>query len=234
MGVIMNSGQIIDATFVPVPIQRNGVESNALIKEGAIPIGWGDTPAKLRQKDTDARWTKKGGQNHYGYKNHINVDRASLLITAYSAIDASVHDSQAFASVLRPATREGAGGATVFADSANRREAIEQALAQSGHDSRIHERAWRNTPLTEPQDTNNTEKSRTRARVEHVFGTIKTAMGGIFLRSIGKARAVVGIGYWADELGLQPVSGGDADSTPGVQVRPGRSARHVGGNLKSR
>lgn len=194
MGVQMNSGQIIDATFVPVPIQRNGVENNALIKEGAIPIAWGDTPAKLRQKDTDARWTKKGGQNHYGYKNHVNVDKSSKLIAAYSVTDASVHDSQELAAVLRPASGEAGGGEQVFADSAYRSEATELALAASGHDSHIHERAWKNTPLTEQQEAQNTEKSRTRARVEHVFGAMETSMGGICLRSIGKARAVVGIG----------------------------------------
>lgn len=194
MGVMMNSGQIIDATFVPVPIQRNGVENNALIKEGAIPLVWGDTPAKLRQKDTDARWTKKGGQNHYGYKNHINVDKATKLIAAYSATDASVHDSQEIDSLLRPANGEAAGGAAVYADSAYRSVATEQALIESGHDSQINERAWRNTPLSEHQEASNTERSRIRARVEHVFGMMENSMGGIFLRSIGKARAAVGIG----------------------------------------
>ncbi|HAL40216.1 MAG TPA: hypothetical protein DCP03_19780 [Polaromonas sp.] len=63
LGIELKSGQIIDATFVPVPIQRNGRENNALIKVGTVPIEWGqDTakPAKLAHKDTDARWTKKG------------------------------------------------------------------------------------------------------------------------------------------------------------------------------
>jgi transposase len=46
-GVELKSGQIIDATFVPVPIQRNTSEDNALIKEGAVPIEWGARPAKL-------------------------------------------------------------------------------------------------------------------------------------------------------------------------------------------
>ena len=35
---------------------------------------------KKRHKDTDARWTKKGGQKHYGYKNHAKVDAKSKLI----------------------------------------------------------------------------------------------------------------------------------------------------------
>ena len=38
IGIELKSGQIIDATFVPVPIQRNGRENNALIKAGAVPI----------------------------------------------------------------------------------------------------------------------------------------------------------------------------------------------------
>jgi len=32
-------------------------------------------PAKNRQKDKDARWTKKHGRSFFGYKNHVNVDR---------------------------------------------------------------------------------------------------------------------------------------------------------------
>lgn len=50
LGIELKSGQIIDATFVPVPIQRNGRESNALIKAGAVPLEWGqdaDKPNKL-------------------------------------------------------------------------------------------------------------------------------------------------------------------------------------------
>ena len=191
LGVEMKSGQIIDATFVPVPIQRNGREDNALIKQGAVPVEWGKSPAKLAHKDTDARWTKKGGQNHYGYKNHINVDRDTKLITAHSCTDASVHDSQVFNAVLQD---EATGGKEVWADSAYRSDEQEQCLKGSRHDSRIHERAWRDKPLTEAQEAANKEKSKVRARVEHAFATMENDMGGIFLRSIGIARAVVGVG----------------------------------------
>nr|WP_288119614.1 transposase [Thiomonas sp.] len=117
LGVELKSGQIIDATFVPVPIQRNGREDNALIKQDAVPIEWGKTPAKLAQKDIDARWTKKGGQNHDGYKNHINIDRATKLIAAHACTPAHVHDSQVLGTVLRP---ESEGGKDVWADSAYR------------------------------------------------------------------------------------------------------------------
>lgn len=191
LGVELKSGQIIDATFVPVPIQRNGREDNALIKQEAIPVNWGKSQAKLAQKDTDARWTKKGGQNYYGYKNHINIDRGVKLITASSCTSANVHDSQVLESVLREET---VGGKEVWADSAYRSEEQEQKLKDSQHESRIHERAYRNAPLSDAQKVSNTEKSRVRALVEHVFGAMENDMGGIFLRSIGIARAKVGVG----------------------------------------
>jgi IS5 family transposase len=190
LGVGLKSGQIIDATFVPVPIQRNGREDNALIKADAVPLDWGKSPAKLAQKDTDARWTKKGGQNHYGYKNHINIDKDTKLITAHTATPAHVHDSQAFNTVLREAD---AGGKKVWADSAYRSEEQEQSLRESGHDSQIIERAYKDKPLTGQQAADNQRKSKTRVRVEHAFAGMENEMGGIFLRSIGMARAAVGI-----------------------------------------
>jgi len=59
LGVELKSGQIIDATFVPVPIQRNGRENNEIIKADAVPIDWGKTPAKLAQKDIDGPLDEK-------------------------------------------------------------------------------------------------------------------------------------------------------------------------------
>lgn len=89
---------------------------------------------------------------------------------------------------------EATGGKEVWADSAYRSDEQEQSLSASQHESQIHERAHRNKPLTEAQELSNTEKSRVRARVEHVFGAMENDMGGIFLRSIGAARAKVGVG----------------------------------------
>jgi IS5 family transposase len=191
LGVELKSGQIIDATFVPVPIQRNNREDNALIKADAVPVEWGKSPARRAQKDIDARWTKKGGQNHYGYKNHVNVDKDTKLITAQVVTPANVHDSQAFDAVLRPAD---AGGKAVWADSAYRSAEQEKSLKGSKHDSQIHERAYRDAPLNEIQMADNKRKSSTRARVEHVFGAMENEMGRIFLRTIGIARATVGVG----------------------------------------
>jgi hypothetical protein len=52
-------GQIVDATIVSAPRQRDTREENAAIKAGRTPEGWEEKPAKNAQKDKDARWTKK-------------------------------------------------------------------------------------------------------------------------------------------------------------------------------
>jgi len=188
-GVQLNSGQIVDATFVEVPRQRNKREENEQIKAGNKPTDW--KAKKSAQKDTDARWTKKNNERYYGYKDHINIDAATKLITEYAVTDASVHDSQLLIEVLRPAAK---GGAIVHADSAYRSEKTEEALLEAGYSSEIHERAYRNMPLTKDQEAANTVKSTIRARVEHVFGSVHMSMGGTRVRSVGINRAKTNIG----------------------------------------
>jgi hypothetical protein len=46
------------------------------VPDGEIPDTWQQKPHRLSQKDIDARWTKKNGQSHFGYKNHISIDVA--------------------------------------------------------------------------------------------------------------------------------------------------------------
>src|ERR1700716_1313175 len=57
-GYLARGGQMVDATIVPVPKQRNSGDENEAVKAGRIPREWDSKPAKLRQKDRDARWTK--------------------------------------------------------------------------------------------------------------------------------------------------------------------------------
>jgi len=97
-GFSARRGQIIDASIVEAPRQRNSLEENRQIKAGQIPEDWSDQ--KKHQKDTDARWTRKNGQNYYGYKNHIDIDVEHKLIRDYEVTSASVHDSQVFETLL--------------------------------------------------------------------------------------------------------------------------------------
>jgi len=103
-GFQARGGQLIDASLIPVPKQRNTREENATVKAGACPTDWEAQPAKRRQKDAEARWTKKHGVSHFGYKNHVNVDKKHKLIRRYAVTDAAVHDSQVLEEVLQPQT----------------------------------------------------------------------------------------------------------------------------------
>lgn len=189
-GVIANTGSIVDASFVEVPRQRNSRDENKQIKEGKIPTEWKEKPAKESQKDTDARWTKKNEQTFYGYKDHVKVDKASKLITAYVVTDASVHDSQAIEDLVdkRDEHHE------MFADSAYIGPWIEKVLEKRRIRNRIHEKGYRNRPLTKRQMADNRKKSSVRARVEHVFGHITNSMKGFYIRTIGIVRAGAMIG----------------------------------------
>ena len=70
-GLEARGGQIIDATLVPVLKQRNSREVNKEIKAGRLPDCWDENPHCLQLKESDARWLKKNGVHHYGYKNSI-------------------------------------------------------------------------------------------------------------------------------------------------------------------
>ena len=93
MGLIVNEGKIVDASFVIAPKQRNTREENKKIKEGEGKELWNDNPHKKCHKDVDARWTKKGGVNYYGYKDHTVVIEKTKIIKNFVVTPASVHDS---------------------------------------------------------------------------------------------------------------------------------------------
>lgn len=188
-GFKARKGQIVDASFVQAPKQRNTREENAQIKAGETPERFEENPHVGRQKDTEARWTKKNGQSYYGYKNHVSVDNEHKLVRDYSVTPADVHDSQIFLDLLHENTSK-----DLWADSAYASEDSELILAASGYRSHVHRKGSRNKPLSERSQRANHRKSKVRARVEHVFGSIANEQGGSFLRVIGLARASVKVG----------------------------------------
>jgi IS5 family transposase len=191
-GLIAHEGKIIDASFVEAPRQRNTRDENKQIKEGIVPEEWEKVPNKKRQKDTDARWTKKNNETHYGYKNHAKVDNKHKLIAAYTTTDASVHDSQALDSLLD----EKDEGQNLWADSAYTGKDQEEIISKHKVNNKVHAKGYKNKPLTDEQKASNNEKSKTRARVEHVFGFMEHSMNRLYVRSIGMAR-----GEWLCGLG---------------------------------
>jgi IS5 family transposase len=191
LGLFVNEGKIIDASFVEVPRQRNNKEENEKIKSGEGSELWNDNPHKKRQKDIDARWTEKRGKKFYGYKDHTKLDTKSKLIDTYEVTSAEVHDSQPTERLLRDEDT----GQELYADSAFIGDRIDKILKDKGIIPQIIERAFKGKPLTDEQKENNRIKSKTRCRVEHAFGFVTNSMNDFYIQSIGfqRAKGVIGL-----------------------------------------
>jgi len=187
-GFTARKGQIVDASIVSVPIQRNSCEENARIKEGEVPADWGE--AKRRQKDVHARWSARSKRQEFGYKNHISIDAKHKFIRDYAVTDAAVHDSKVFGELLDETNTS----RDVWADSAYRSEDSLDELKQHGYREHLQRKGCRNRKLTDREKQGNRTRSRIRCRIEHVFGTQTQIAGNLILRTIGKARAFVKIG----------------------------------------
>ena len=151
-----------------------------------------DKPAKRRQKDVEARWTKKHGKKPLRLQGTMSTWTVgtSWCQGAYHVSDAAEHDSQVLDDIL-----DGDNTALgVWADSAYRSAEIEASLKEKGLRSRIHRKGRRNKPLSEREKQGNKTRSSVRVRVEHVFGAQSNDMGGTLVRSVGLVRAKARIG----------------------------------------
>ena len=203
-GYLAMSGQLVDATIVSAPKQRNPDAEKQAIKEGRVPEGWQDKPAKLRQKDRDARWTVKATKAKpregamprvglampaFGYQNHVSADRRHRLIRRWLVTDAAAHAGARLADLLDPDNT----AAGVWADTGYRSKKNEELLAKRMLRSHIHRKKPADRPLPDRTARANARKSAVRAHIEHVFAEQKARMG-LFVGTIGLARATTKIG----------------------------------------
>lgn len=204
LGYLAMGGQIVDASIIAAPRQRMTDEERAIVKDGGIPEHWVATPARLAQKDRDARWTLKRGRRKnghdgrlmaeiatpmFGYKSHIGIDRHHGFVRTWSASDAARYDGRELIGLIDPANT----GSAIWADTAYRSQKNERAISRAGRVSKIHFRRAPGKPLPAQRQRANAARSRVRSAVEHVFATQKHRMG-LFIRTIGIERAKAKIG----------------------------------------
>ena len=216
-GYLPMGGQIVDATLVAAPKQRNTEAEKAAVKDGKTAAEiWPDDPAKARQKDTDARWTLKFAKARltadgkpqadiaipsFGYKSSISICSTFGFIRKGKTTDGARYDGRMLRDVVtgdNTASDVWAKGTKVPLASANgmfregdtayRSQSNERWLKAQGRVSRIHRRKPKGRPMPENVRRGNATKSKVRARVEHVFAYQKAKMG-LFIRTIGIARA---------------------------------------------
>ena len=205
-GYIAMSGQIVDASLIAAPRQRNSEDEKKAIKEGRIPDDWKDKPAKLRQKDRDARWTVKFTKAKpredgslptvdlaipvFGYKNHISIDCGFGFTRQWSATNAAAYEGRRLREGLLDKTNTASG---VWADTAYRSAANEEFMGKNGFVSHVHRKKPKGRAMPGAIRRANNAKSKIRSKVEHVFAEQKDRMG-LFIRTIGIARAKMKIG----------------------------------------
>lgn len=179
-GYVTRAGSIVDASFMEAPKRKNTKEQRETLKKGETPQEWADPnhPQKLMQRDTDATWTKKGNEAHFGYKDNVKVDLESKLIVDYNVTTASTNDLK------------GAQGLFDEHDNAAYGDSAYPSLElPEGVINEISERASRNHPLTQEQKENNHRKAKLRCRIEHVFAGMVQMVGGTNIRCKNQIRA---------------------------------------------
>jgi IS5 family transposase len=200
-GYLPMSGQIVDATLVLAPRQRNTTGEKEQIRAGKTAHEiWAEKPAKARQKDVDARWTVKFSKAKpspdgterpdiaiptFGYKAHISIDRRHCVIRRPAVTDAAAHDGARLREGLIDPNNT---ASDVWADTAYRSKANEDDLRGIGKVSRIHVKKPKGKPMSKRTSQANAKKSSVRARVEHPFAVLKGPMR-LMVRTIGLARA---------------------------------------------
>ncbi len=230
------SGQIVDASIIAAPRQRNTDEEKRALKEGRIPEGWRAKPKKLAQKDRDARWTLKRAKARpagedgskprveiaipvFGYKNHLSIDRAYGLVRRFTVTDAAAHDGATLASVLDKTNT----ASSVWADTAYRSRSNEAHLERNGFTSKIHFRRRPGVGLTPSQK---------RAKEEGEPSTLSGALCG----RDGVCRPEAPLRVVRAHHRLGPGTGEDRAGKPGLQLQQahlaGEEAR-ARGHLRS-
>lgn len=171
-------------------------DEKALVAEGAMPIVW--SPAKRRQKDTDARWTKKHGKSYFGYKVSSNADKRYKLVPKIKVSTASEHDTRDFEDVLDPNNTN----RNILADKGYVDGEREERLTKQGWRMHIQRKGTKDQPISETQQRRNHRIAKTRARVEHVFAGL-AQLGGKVVYSIGLPRATLQLNWKVAAYNLQ-------------------------------
>jgi IS5 family transposase len=125
----------------------------------------------------------------FGDKNHIGIDRAHGLIRTFDASAANAHDGARLPELISKQN----SGSGVWADTAYRSRKNEAFLERGMFKSNIHQKRMPRRPMPEHMARANAKRSAVRSAIEHMFAGQKHRMG-LFLRTIGIARARIKIG----------------------------------------
>ena len=111
------------------------------------------------------------------------------FVHKYNCPPANVHDCKQFRNLLTGKEEQ------VYADSAYKSRSHDLYLSNQGIDNQIHERAYRNKPLSQEQKRANSLRSEVRNRVESVFGILKLDYRAGKARHLGLMQVNTSMGF---------------------------------------
>lgn len=195
--VIVNTGAKVDATITASRYSPKGKTTYEVAIDRKEQdrdnndIGHENQEQKIQKKehpgvDNEARWLKKAGKLHYGYKSHIATDDNGVILGVHTT-PANEHDSKGLQPLLKKVKKKHKQKG-VFADKGYQVPDNVDYLKEEKIKNRIQHKAYRNKPLTAWQVKFNKLISKTRWVVERTFGSMKKWFGTGVARYKGKAK----------------------------------------------
>lgn len=149
-GLKLGTGTIVDATIIGAPSSTKNAQ---------------------KERDPEMHQTRKGQQWYFGMKLHIGVDSQTGLTHRAVVTAANVHDKHPLPDLLHGNEQR------VYGDSAYAsQKALIASKAPNAKDF-TNQRTRCAGEVDEVQRAKNRNKSRVRARVEHVFAVVKRLWG---------------------------------------------------------
>jgi transposase, IS5 family len=177
--IIVKTGIKIDATITDSPRKPKGKTTYVIAEDRKEDeVNEEDKQAQSNHikavkvvqagVDEQARWIKKGGNLHYGYKEHVATDENGLVVSVETT-PANEHDSLSFESLVTKAdVKENTG---IFADKAYKSAKHDTYLKEKKLKNRVHHKASKSHKLSKWEQEFNRLVSKQRYTVERTFGS---------------------------------------------------------------
>ena len=150
-GIKVNTGTIVDATIIGAPSSTKNAD---------------------KARDPEMHQTRKGQQWYFGMKLHIGVDSQSGLAHSTVVTAANIHDKHPLPDLLHGKEQR------VYGDSAYAsQKTLIASKAPKARDFTNQRTRRAGGVVDEVERGKNRNKSKIRARVEHVFGVVKRLWG---------------------------------------------------------
>ena len=160
-GMKVGTGTIVDATIIGAPSSTKNADN---------------------KRDPEMHQTRKGQQWYFGMKMHIGVDSRTGLAHSAVVTAANIHDKHPLPNLLHGNEQR------VYGDSAyaSQKELIASKAPQAKDFT--NQRVRRGGEVDPIERSKNRNKSKVRARVEHVFAVVKRLWGFTKVRYRGLAK----------------------------------------------